>query len=176
MQKYNDGMQPAHEPYGVLLAFISAEFVRKGGRQCIGVDLNFCPGDGYRDELLRRWDREDEPDLFNANSPWTWIEDFVEQILEIAEDHVKEVPGHGRDFIMRVRHHLGGRALTSFTLPPTPARETRRSRPAPGATRSRNSSPVSRADSRRASPSARPPSGADRPGSARPRNRRAARR
>ena len=98
-----------------LLAFLAGEFARKDERQCVRVDLDFAPGNGYKDESIRKWVRADEPDTFDnfAN-----VEKLVGQVIEIAEGEANAKPPGKHRFVLRTHQHLGGRAVMSFALSP----------------------------------------------------------
>ncbi len=103
------------ELHGKILAFLAGEFARKEGRQCVAVELDFSPGNGFKDEAIRKWVRADEPDLFDnfAN-----VEKLVTQIIEIAEGEANAKPGGKHRFVVRTHQHMGGRATQSFALSP----------------------------------------------------------
>jgi hypothetical protein len=99
-----------------VLGFISGELARKEGRQCMGIDLLYSPGNGYKDDDIRKWVRADEPELFDN---FVNVEKLVTTILEIAEDEANaKSPGRHR-FVIRTHQHLGGRAILSFALSPS---------------------------------------------------------
>lgn len=99
--------------YAKLLPFLLTAFARKDGRQCTGVDLLYAPGDGYRDEEIRNWAREEDPEIFDS---FAYVESLVSTILEIAEREADtKAPGKHR-FIVRTHQHLGGRATMSFPI------------------------------------------------------------
>jgi hypothetical protein len=104
------------ELHGKILGFLAGEFARKEGRQCIGVDLLYAPGGGFKDEEIRKWSRVDEPDLFDN---FVNVEKLVAQILEIAEGEVDAKPAGKHRFVVRTHQHMGGRATQSFALYPT---------------------------------------------------------
>ena len=54
------------ELHGRVLGFLMGEWSRKDNRQLVGVDLMYSPGQGFRDEEIRKWERADEPDFFAA--------------------------------------------------------------------------------------------------------------
>lgn len=104
------------EIYAKILAFLAGEFALKENRQCLGVDLLYSPGGGFRDEMLRQWLRKDDPEMFDS---FVNTEKFVALILEIVEGEVDaKQPGRHR-FVVRTHQAMGGRALTSIVLQPT---------------------------------------------------------
>jgi hypothetical protein len=104
------------ENHRKILGFLSAEFARKEGRQCVGVDLAYSPGNGFKDEDIRKWVRADEPELFDN---FINVEKLASQILEIAEGEADAKPAGKHRFFVRTHQHLGGRALHSFALSPS---------------------------------------------------------
>jgi hypothetical protein len=104
------------EIYAKILAFLAGEFALKENRQCLGVDLLYSPGGGFRDEPIRSWLRKDDPDLFES---FVNVEKLVAQIVEIVEGEVDaKQPGRHR-FVVRTHQAMGGRALTSIVLQPS---------------------------------------------------------
>ncbi len=98
-----------------VLGFLAGEFARKEGRQCTAVELVHSPGNGFKDDTIRKWVRADDPDLFDN---FVNVENFVKQILEIAEGEADaKSPGKHR-FVVRTHQHLGERATCSFALQP----------------------------------------------------------
>lgn len=98
--------------HGKIMAFLAGEFARKEGRQCVGIDLIYTPGDGYRDEPIRKWVRPDDPELFEMPG----VEGLVSTILQIAEDEVDAKTSGRHRFVLRTHQHLGGRATMTFAL------------------------------------------------------------
>jgi hypothetical protein len=47
------------ELHGKILGFLMAEWARKDNRQLTGVDLLYAPGNGFKDEEIRKWIRAD---------------------------------------------------------------------------------------------------------------------
>jgi hypothetical protein len=103
------------EIHAKVLGFLMGEWARKEGRQLTGVDLFFAPGNGFRDEEIRKWVRSDEPELF---AEYANIEKLVTQILEIAEGEADAKTAGKHRFVVRTHQHLGGRATQSFALSP----------------------------------------------------------
>jgi hypothetical protein len=103
------------ELHNKILTFLAGEFARKDGRQCVGVDLFYAPGNGFRDEEIRRWERTDEPELFDN---FINIEKLAKLIVEIAEGEADAKPAGKHRFIARTRQHMGSRAVQSFALSP----------------------------------------------------------
>jgi hypothetical protein len=104
------------ELHGKILGFLMAEWARKDNRQLIGVDLLYAPGNGFKDEEIRKWIRTDEPELF---AEFVNVEKLVAQILEIAEGEVDAKPPGKHRFVVRTHQHMGGRATMSFPLSPS---------------------------------------------------------
>lgn len=104
------------EIHGKILGFLMTEWARKDNRQLVGVDLLYAPGQGFRDEEIRRWERADEPDFF---AEFVNVEKLVSQIIEIAEGEADaKAPGKHR-FIVRTRQHMGTKPTMSFALYPS---------------------------------------------------------
>ena len=104
------------ELHGKILGFLMTEWARKDNRQLVGVDLLFAPGNGFRDEEVRKWVRADEPDFF---AEFVNIEKLVTQIIEIADGEADAKPSGKHRFVVRTHQHLGGRANMSFALSPS---------------------------------------------------------
>lgn len=104
------------ELHGKILGFLMAEWARKENRQLTGVDLLYAPGNGFKDEEVRKWIRSDEPELF---AEFVNVEKLVAQILEIAEGEADAKPPGKHRFIVRTHQHMGGRATMSFPLSPS---------------------------------------------------------
>lgn len=93
-----------------LRAFFIGEFARTEHRQCVGVDLFYSPGDGFRDEEIRTWVRADDPEIFEN------VEKLSASILQIAAGDV-DARGSGKHrFKTRTLQYCGARALFSFAL------------------------------------------------------------
>lgn len=104
------------EIHGKVLGFLMAEWARKDNRQLVGVDLLYSPGQGFRDEEVRRWERADEPEFF---AEFVNIEKLVTQIVDVAESEADaKLPGKHR-FVVRCRQHMGGKSSMSFALYPS---------------------------------------------------------
>jgi len=99
-----------------ILGFLMAEWARKENRQLVGVDLLYAPGQGFRDEEIRRWEREDEPDFF---AEYVNIEKLVSTIIAIAESEADAKPPGKHRFIVRTRQHMGSKPTMSFALYPS---------------------------------------------------------
>jgi len=104
------------ELHGKILGFLMAEWARKDNRQLVGVDLLFAPGNGFRDEEIRKWVRADEPDFF---AEFVNVEKLVTLIIEIAEGEADAKPAGKHRFVVRTHQHLGGRGNLSFALSPS---------------------------------------------------------
>ena len=99
-----------------ILTFLMAEWARKENRQLAAVDLLYSPGNGFRDEPIRKWVREDEPDFF---AEFPNVEKLVTLIIEIAEGEADAKPAGKHRFVIRTHQHLGERANMSFALQPS---------------------------------------------------------
>ena len=98
-----------------ILGFLMGEWTRKNERQLIRVDLLYAPGQGFRDEELRRWDRADEPEFF---AEYANIEKLVAQIIDISEGEADAKPPGKHRFIVRTHQHMGTKPSMSFALYP----------------------------------------------------------
>jgi len=112
-------MSDVAELHGKILAFLAGEFARKDGRQCVGVELLFSPGNGFKDEPIRKWIRADEPELFDVPGNLAHVEGFITRILEIVEGEADAKPPGKHRFVLRTEQHLGGRATMSFAMAPS---------------------------------------------------------
>jgi hypothetical protein len=104
------------EIHGKVLGFLMAEWARKENRQLVCVDLLYAPGNGFKDEEIRKWVRADEPELF---AEFVNVEKLVSQIVEIAEGEADAKPAGKHRFIVRCHQHLGSRPSHSFALSPS---------------------------------------------------------
>ena len=104
------------ELHGKILGFLMAEWARKDNRQLTGVDLLYSPGQGFKDEDIRKWIRTDEPEMF---AEFANVEKLVAQIIDIAEGEVDAKPAGKHRFIVRTYQHMGGRATMSFAMSPS---------------------------------------------------------
>lgn len=109
-------MSETAELHGKILSFLAGEFARKEGRQCVAVEIVFAPGNGFKEEPIRKWVREDDPDLFDnfAN-----VEKLVGQIIEIATGEADAKSPGKYHFKVRTHQHLGERPYMSFPLSPS---------------------------------------------------------
>jgi hypothetical protein len=99
-----------------LLGFLMGEWARKDNRQLTEVHLLYAPGNGFKDEDIRKWIRADEPDLF---AEFVNVERLVTQIIDIANGEADAKPAGKHRFLVRTIQHLGGRATHSFALSPS---------------------------------------------------------
>jgi hypothetical protein len=102
---------PRMEIHAKIFAFLTGELAHKDMRQCISIQLLHAPGDGLRDEVLRSWTREEEPELFD-----TFIEGLATSILEITEHHTDAYVEDSQRYIVRMNQHLGARRIYSFKM------------------------------------------------------------
>jgi hypothetical protein len=101
--------------YRKILNFLICELAREEKRRCIGIDLFYAPGGGFRDEIIRKWTREDDSELFEHGNA---VETLASQILEIAEGEADARPAGKHRFIVRTYQHYGARQIMSFSLSP----------------------------------------------------------
>lgn len=104
------------EIHAKILGFLMGEWARKDNRQLTEVHLLYSPGNGFKDEEVRKWIRADEPELF---SEFVDVEKLVAQIVEIAEGEADAKPAGKHRFVVRTIQHMGGRASQSFALSPS---------------------------------------------------------
>jgi hypothetical protein len=104
------------ELHGNVLKFLMGEWARKDNRQLVGVDLMYAPGQGYRDEPIRSWEREDEPEFF---AEFVNVEKLVAQIIDIAQTEADAKTAGKHRFIVRTRQHMGSKPTMSFALYPS---------------------------------------------------------
>jgi hypothetical protein len=106
------------ELHGKILGFLAGEFARKDVRQCVSIDLVYRPGNGFRDEEIRKWVRADEPELFDVPNNFVNVEKLVSQIIEIAMSEADAKPPGKHCFVLRTHEHHGGRSTLAFPLSP----------------------------------------------------------
>jgi hypothetical protein len=109
-------MSDQAELHGKILGFLMGEWARKDNRQLVSVDLLYSPGNGYKDEEIRKWVRADEPDLF---AEFINIEKLVAQIIEIATGEVDAKAAGKHRFVVRCTQHGGSKPALSFALSPS---------------------------------------------------------
>lgn len=103
------------ELHGKILAFLASQFALKNHQTCVKLDLLFSPGQGFKDETVRSWDRKESPELFDT---FVKTEELTSLIIEIAEGEADaKAPGRHR-FVVRTTQFLNGRASHSFVLSP----------------------------------------------------------
>jgi hypothetical protein len=95
-----------------VLAFLRGEFARKEGRQCVRLELSSAQP-GLRGDVLRTWDRHEDPELF---SQLTRIEELATTILRISEDHADAFGAGQHRFELRTEQHLGAKQKLSFRI------------------------------------------------------------
>ncbi len=95
-----------------IVSFLTEEFGRGQGRQCVSVDLAGCHAGGAG-VPLGAWNRDEHPDLF---SDLVSVEDLASKIVMLAEDHAATFGGGSCRFELKTRQHLGGRRLRSFRI------------------------------------------------------------
>jgi hypothetical protein len=104
------------ELHAKILGFLMGEWAKKAERQLVSVELVYAPGNGFKDEEIRKWVRADEPELF---AEFANIEELVKRIVDIAEGEADAKPAGKHRFIVRTFQHVGGRATHSFALSPS---------------------------------------------------------
>jgi hypothetical protein len=92
------------------------EWARKDNRQLTEVDLLFSPGQGFRDEEIRKWVRADEPEFF---AEYGNVEKLATQIIEISSGEADAKPAGRHRFLVRTKQHGGSRATHSLVFHPT---------------------------------------------------------
>jgi len=102
----------SEDMHGRVLSFLRCEFGRKEGRQCVRLELSSAQP-GLRGDVLRTWDRHEDPELF---AQLTRIEELATSILRIAEDHADSFGAGQHRFELRTEQHLGGRQKLSFRI------------------------------------------------------------
>lgn len=95
-----------------ILTFLVSEFKR----QCLGVDLFYSPGDGYRDEPIRTWTYENDAEFLGDDPPN--LEKLAALIVEIAEGETDAKPVGRHRFFVRTHLRVGARHMMSFVLSP----------------------------------------------------------
>ena len=98
-----------------MVAFLMGEWNRKEERQLVGVDLFYSPGQGYKDEEIRKWERADEPEFF---AEYVNIEKLAGLIIEIAEGDVDTRLPRKHRYFVRTRQHMGSKPQMPFALYP----------------------------------------------------------
>jgi hypothetical protein len=98
-----------------ILTFLVSEFKR----QCLGVDLYYAPGDGYRDEPIRTWTYENDAEFLGVlgDDP-PHLEKLAALIVEIAEGEADVKPTGRHRFFLRTHQRVGARHMMSFALSP----------------------------------------------------------
>jgi hypothetical protein len=98
--------------HGRVLSFLRAEFGRSEGRQCVRLELSSAQP-GLRGDVLRTWDRHEDPELF---AQLARIEELATTVLRIADDHADSFGAGQHRFELRTEQHLGGRQKLSFRI------------------------------------------------------------
>lgn len=104
------------ELHSKLLSFLMSEWARKDNRQLVAVELMYSPGQGYKDENIRKWVRQDEAELF---AEFGNLEKLVQIILEITEGEADAKPPGKHRFFVRTHQFAGERATHSFSMSPS---------------------------------------------------------
>jgi hypothetical protein len=103
---------PNVELHRKILGFLRDVWERKAN-QLIGVALLYAPGNGFKDEEIREWIRDDDPELF---AKFVDVEELVTQLVAISEG---EADAHGvgkHHFIVRAHQHMAGYVTYPFAL------------------------------------------------------------
>jgi hypothetical protein len=95
-----------------VVTFLATEFARKEGRQCVRLELSSAQP-GLRGDVLRTWDRHEDPELF---AQLARTEELATTVLRIAEDHADSFGSGQHRFELRTEQHLGGRQKLSFRI------------------------------------------------------------
>lgn len=95
-----------------IVEFLSREFARAEGRQCILLELTPAQP-GMRGDPIRTWDRREQPEIFDGLAN---IESMATEICKLAEEHAESFGGGSHRFEVRTSQHLGGRQKTSFRI------------------------------------------------------------
>jgi hypothetical protein len=95
-----------------VLAFLRGEFGRTEGRQCVRLELSSAQP-GLRGDVLRTWDRHEDPELFVQLGR---IEELATSILRITEDHADSFGSGQHRFELRTEQHHGGRQKLGFRI------------------------------------------------------------
>lgn len=98
--------------HGTVLSFLLGEFARKEGRQCVGVEL-VSSQQGGTGVPIRRWDRKDEPALFESQG---LVEQLTSLILREAQDYADSFGTGQHRFVVVTEQHLGARPRKPFRL------------------------------------------------------------
>ncbi len=110
----DDTAPKAEDPRRKILTFLVGEFKR----QCLGVDLFYAPGDGYRDEPIRTWTYENDAEFFGSLEDSSNIVKLASLILEIAEGEADAKDAGRHRFYVRTHQRVGARHTMSFSLSP----------------------------------------------------------
>lgn len=105
----------SEELHRKLVAFLSGEFARQEGRQCVSLTLYYAQP-GFREEELRSWVRTEQPELF---SNFTKVEELASAIIEATEGHVDAFSMGAQRYVVKTLQHLQGRAQLAFKLSPS---------------------------------------------------------
>lgn len=102
-----------------ILAFLSGEFARTEGHQCVHVGLYYrAPGIGDEDLYSRDRTVADEAEWFSTQG---LVEKMVREILDRAEQQANSFTTNAkaRRFFIRTKQHLGGRQTFPFAMQAT---------------------------------------------------------
>ncbi len=98
--------------HGRVLQFLRGEFGRNEGRQCVRLEL-LSAQPGLRGDVLRTWDRHEDPDLFVQLGR---IEELATSILRITEDHADSFGAGQHRYELRTDQHHGGKQKLAFRI------------------------------------------------------------
>lgn len=102
----------SEEIHRQVVAFISGEFARGEGRQCILLEL-VSAQPGMRGEDIKSWDRKETPEVFESQAK---IEELTTEIIRLAEEHAESFGSGVHRFEVRTLQHLGKRQKTAFRI------------------------------------------------------------
>lgn len=103
------------ELHNTVMGFLGGQLAKKEGRQCMSIELCYRPGNGFKDEPIRKWVRADDPEQFENMAN---VERLVTTIIEIAEGEADTKPAGKHTFILKTRQHHGDIEHVSFSLKP----------------------------------------------------------
>ena len=102
----------SEELHTKICAFLIQQLSLTEGRQCERIVLRYSQ-QGFRDEDLRSWARDDDPEIFGS---LITIEEVTSTIIESAEAHAYALDQGSHRYSVSTRQYLGGRAILHFTM------------------------------------------------------------
>jgi hypothetical protein len=100
------------EPHQKILNFLTSEVARRDVERSVILELMFSPGRGFKDERVREWTRQDNPELFELDK----LPGLVTTMIEIAEGVAEEKSAGRCRFFVRSTQFMRGRQFVSFSL------------------------------------------------------------